>query len=119
MTIREPKASNATIDELKPLPKPRDEYMSPAMFDVIAERQRHTTQEGWTHQHDEEHAVGTLSMAAASYAIADDLPTRAEQIWPWNMKWWKPTDRRRNLVKAGALIIAEIERMDRVRMGKR
>jgi hypothetical protein len=35
------------------------------------------------------------------------------QIWPWDRKWWKPTDRRRDLVKAAALILAEIERLDR------
>jgi hypothetical protein len=28
-------------------------------------------------------------------------------------EWWKPTNRRRDLVKAGALILAEIERLDR------
>ena len=34
--------------------------------------------------------------------------------WPWVRRWWKPTDRRRDLVKAGALILAEIERLDRI-----
>lgn len=33
--------------------------------------------------------------------------------WPWNGRWWKPTNRRRDLIKAGALIVAEIERLDR------
>lgn len=33
--------------------------------------------------------------------------------WPWDASWWKPNARRRNLVKAGALILAEIERIDR------
>jgi hypothetical protein len=32
--------------------------------------------------------------------------------WPWDAKWWKPSvDHVRNLVKAGALIAAEIDRM--------
>jgi hypothetical protein len=35
------------------------------------------------------------------------------EIWPWDRKWWKPKDRRRDLVRAGALILAEIERLDR------
>ena len=36
--------------------------------------------------------------------------------WPhtWDASWWKPKDRRRDLVRAGALIIAEIERLDRL-----
>jgi hypothetical protein len=45
-----------------------------------------------------------------------------DQFWPptWGAEWWKPTGahddlnaRRRDLVKAGALVIAEIERIDR------
>jgi hypothetical protein len=32
--------------------------------------------------------------------------------WPWDMKWWKPSDDPiKNLVKAGALIAAEIDRL--------
>lgn len=34
-------------------------------------------------------------------------------LWPWGGQWWKPKDRRRDLVRAGALIVAEIERLDR------
>ena len=33
--------------------------------------------------------------------------------WPWAEKWWKPGERRRMLVKSAALILAEIERLDR------
>jgi hypothetical protein len=36
--------------------------------------------------------------------------------WPkeWNVDWWKPSDDPiRNLVKAGALIAAEIDRLQR------
>jgi hypothetical protein len=36
-----------------------------------------------------------------------------EWLWPWSVQWWKPKDRRRDLVRAGALIVAEIERLDR------
>lgn len=36
-----------------------------------------------------------------------------DPFWPWQRKWWKPKDPRRDLVRAGALIIAEIERIDR------
>ena len=35
------------------------------------------------------------------------------QVGPWDGKGWQPTTYRRNLVKAGALIVAEIERLDR------
>ena len=33
--------------------------------------------------------------------------------WPWDAAWWKPATRQRNLVKATALIVAEIERNKR------
>jgi hypothetical protein len=36
-----------------------------------------------------------------------------DHVWPWSREWWQPKDRRRDLVRAGALIVAEIERLDR------
>ena len=38
-----------------------------------------------------------------------------EILWPWDEKWFKrsPDNRRLELIKAAALIIAEIERLDR------
>lgn len=90
-----------------------------AARDVLAERQRQISAEGWTLEHDDAHAPGTLSQAAGCYIdwngweaecqTEDSIPIS----WPWNAKWWKPSDERRNLVKAGALILAEIERLDR------
>lgn len=79
-----------------------------AMEDVAAERRRQVYDEGWTPEHDDAHSLGELAKAAASYAAGSPAWT-----WPWDKKWWKPTDRRRDLVKAGALIVAEIERLDR------
>jgi len=33
-------------------------------------------------------------------------------LWPWGEKYWKPSsDRKRDLIKAGALIAAELDRM--------
>lgn len=37
----------------------------------------------------------------------------APRNWPWHASWWKPTTTRRNLVKAAALLISEIKRLDR------
>lgn len=35
--------------------------------------------------------------------------------WPWEKKWWKPSeDKIKNLVRAGALIAAEIDRLQRL-----
>lgn len=85
-----------------------------AAADVLAERQRQVTAEGWTAAHDDEYQHCEMAVAAACYIMADDDP-RADvpELWPWPSEWWKPTNIRRDLVKAGALILAEIERLDR------
>lgn len=85
-----------------------------AIRDVIAERYRQQSVEGWTPEHDDEHMHCEMAVAAACYIMADDDP-RADipELWPWPEEWWKPTTIRRDLVKAGALVLAEIERIDR------
>lgn len=89
-----------------------------AFQDVLAERRRQIGVEGWTPEHDDAHDDGVMAAAAACYAIVDNEQAMEcveffDNLWPWSRNWWKPTDRRRNLVKAAALIIAEIERIDR------
>lgn len=95
--------------------------ITPAVRDVLAERERHVSEEGFTVAHDDEHGRGELSAAATCYAMvasnsqSDDpieLPS-PPSWWPWGRQWWKPGPLRRNLVKAAALLIAEIERLDR------
>jgi hypothetical protein len=102
-----------------------------AARDVLAERRRQIECEGWTPEHDDEHSDGSLARAAAAYAIASavDGPERAvldnfgtegatheiKRLWPqsWAISWFKPKSRRADLVKAGALILADIELIDR------
>lgn len=110
-----------------------------AIDDIAAERQRQIEGERWSADRDDEYTDRSLAHAAAAYALGFDLETRKEAItddvsggrgdfpvwgtreiqvpasWPtsWDAEWWKPTTARRDLVKAGALIVAEIERLDR------
>ena len=87
--------------------------LTEAARDVLNERQRQISVEGWTPEYDDkEHLPNELALAAASYVCADEQDA-PPAIWPWDWSWWKPSDRRRNLVKSGALILAEIERLDR------
>lgn len=89
---------------------------NPAILDVIAERQRQQSVEGWMPEHDDEHCNGELAMAAVCYINETGIVNRnggKPWGWPWDASWWKPNARRLNLVKAGALILAEIERIDR------
>lgn len=100
---------------------------------IAAERRRQMAEEGWTPEHDaSENPTGELAAAASCYAwIArdqlgpDSLKRAAQELkhvdngnppdgWPWSRDWWKPsTDPIRNLVKAGALTAAEIDRLPR------
>jgi hypothetical protein len=86
---------------------------------IAQERQRQIEVEGYTEQHDAEHAEGELAMAAVCYAMLPCWrPAELAPIeWPWIgggiRDGFKPTpnDRIRELVKAGALIAAEIDRL--------
>lgn len=93
--------------------------LSQAVQAVCDERERQKTKEGWTEEHDDTHSDGALAHAAGCYVIFGDdkwtFPVGHPPIrfWPWDAEWWKPGDRERNLVKAGALILAELERLYR------
>lgn len=96
---------------------------------IHAERMRQMLDEGWTAAHDDEYPPGKLSLAGICYAAqqADlsaafietdqDIGTASEGPpwqWPFDESWWKPSDDPiRNLEKAGALIAAEIDRLQR------
>lgn len=99
---------------------------------IAAERERQIKKEKWSAKHDDDHTDGSLARAAACYAIigsmdADDRRRNKDPsptdgffniiytTWPrdWAWCWWKPKNRRRDLVRAGALIAAEIDRLDR------
>lgn len=94
--------------------------------EIAAERERQMADEGWSSEHDDKHTHEEMAAAAACYA----MPRSARRLdftydgnvlsrlWPWDSKWWKPDNRRRDLVKAGALIVAEIERLDRAAQQK-
>lgn len=94
--------------------------LSPGALAIIAERRRQIEQEGWTPEHDLAHAPGELAAAGACYARNAGFPTSgaAPVDWPWSAEWWKQTDFRRDLVKAGALILAELDRQDTARKTK-
>lgn len=93
---------------------------SPAAADVIAERRRQIEQEQWCPEHDDQYTCGELATAAAAYATSSHWHAIGHKSgipparWPWDQSGWKPTTPRRDLVKAGALILAEIERLDRM-----
>ena len=65
-----------------------------------------------------------MARAAASYvmqyieagtwfALSSQVRSVIGWLWPWDAEWFKPSSSRRDLVKAAALLLAEIERDDR------
>lgn len=73
--------------------------------EIAAERRRQIEAEGWSPEHDDTHDDGELALAAQCYFDGD--PTD----WPWDRQWWKPRDRRRDLIRAAALVQADMERI--------
>lgn len=113
-----------------------DEASARVAHELFMERQRQKSVEGFAPDHDDDWLNGQLQRAAAAYAYgaavkpgdANWLRTDVKltrppamyhtletlrALWPWSFEWWKPTNPRRMLVKAGALIIAAIEAIDR------
>lgn len=83
---------------------------------IAEERAAHKTREGWTNEGDDEYRNGELARAGACYAMnaADTYYGPAiAPFFPFRREWWKPKDKIRDLVRAGALIAAEIDRLQR------
>ncbi len=93
-----------------------------AIGKIYSERIRQITQEGWNEEHDDKHTDGELARAAAVYAVPANHRTQAMlfSTWPFDDSWLKltPDDREKELVKAGALIVAELERLARTKFPK-
>lgn len=116
---------------------PRTALETRAARDVVAERLRQIREEGFAPERDDAHTDASLVDAAICYCYAacdrvmatarweafdaSGAPALRDRLaripigWPrsWPAAAWKPKDRRRDLVRAAALIIAEIERLDR------
>lgn len=96
-----------------------DSTYTPILRDAIQERARQVRGEGYDVEHDCGHTRQELTRAAMAYLAANtagpngfDYMTAPPSIWPWARDDWKPSDKRRNLVKAIALLLAEGERAD-------
>lgn len=107
--------------------------LSQGAKDVVAERLRQIDVEGFRVNEDDQYTAGEMAWAAVCYlqnaavagkmqglglVTAEDCVKRAKslptpEVWPWAAEWWKPSGQRQDLVKAAALIVAEIERLDR------
>lgn len=100
-----------------------NDFFIKGINDVSSERLRQIEEEGHGAASDDNLSPGMLGAAGACYAIhaawtlAEDGTGKTLSgvpiWWPFNKNLWKPEETRRNLVKAAALIIAEIDKIDR------
>lgn len=98
-----------------------DEALAAVLRDVVKERLRQVDGEGFRRERDDRYVDGELAAVAATFAANDrwlryDSGDRlGARVWPasWDMLWFKSASRRNQLVKAAALLFAEIERLDR------
>ena len=107
---------------------------------IVIERERQMSDEGWDAEHDDQHIEGELALVAALYASPKPLFEMRKHgngvifvdPWPWfdtvevtrygdglttEVKAWdkrKKHNKLRKLVIAGALIAAEIDRLQRI-----
>lgn len=94
---------------------------------ITDERLRQINEEGYDYRHDDSHNRGELAGAAAWYAMnainyVDTINLTAtlkgkdhHTLWPWADEWYKPKTPLHDLIRAGALIAAEIDRLQRLK----
>lgn len=89
---------------------------------ISYERNRQIYDEGWSSEHDDQHRLGEIIRDSIAYStrafyqiyINNETIIDSSLGWPWSLDWFKPSnDPILNLVKAGALIAAEIDRIQR------
>lgn len=78
-----------------------------AEIGVIQERRRQIEIKGFDAEQDDTYVNSELQYAAMAYAF------NRPELWPWPASTFKPTEKKRALEKAAALLIAEIERITR------
>lgn len=95
--------------------------------EIAAERERQIKEEGFDREHDAHHFEWELSLASICYAAPENIYIHRKtpathgfhDPWPWHRKDDKrhKHGKRRRLIIAAALLVAEIERLDKLQEG--
>lgn len=98
-------------------PADGDWHMHRAALDILTERRRQVQEEGWNSIHDDGHDEDELALAAAYYALPQELREELAAahipVWPWDECWRKPKGRIPDILRAAALLMAELARLYR------
>lgn len=95
---------------------------------IEAKRTEQIVKHGYSASHDDRHTHGELALGAIAYT-AQGVGRDGSRYWPFDQETFKPkrpslsnsdvlAARIANLTKAGALIAAEIERLERLKRAK-
>lgn len=108
------KHSNAKPKQMDNMASGRKFNLTEGVKEIAEERRRQIEDLGYTREHDRNHQGAELVRAALSYLAAADFGDNPPLPfdWPFDPKSWRPEDRRNNLIRAGALIAAELDRME-------
>lgn len=100
--------------------------VSKAIKDVVSERNRQKNEEFYSDAQDDSYVNNELTRASASYVnhvvgrswihLSKPSVYQSEivpDLWPWSEQSWKPKSPRQDLVRATALLLADIDRLDR------
>lgn len=86
---------------------------------IVRERVRQIAIKGFSNAHDDQFINDELAQVAACYTLPEKNRQATSGLWPgnWNTSKWKPSPDHRiaELVRAGSLIVAEIDRLQRCR----
>ena len=85
--------------------------MSKGIELIAEERQRQIEKEGYDVNHDNQEPLNCFNLAAASYLMHQINPDISQSLWCWDFKYYKPKSVLKNLVRAGALVAAAIDKI--------
>lgn len=89
-----------------------DDVVWKLLCEVAAERQKQVAL-GYSTVSDDAYVDRELARASAAYALNGANQRTGSLFWPWPGHSWQPADPRRDLIRAAALALAEVERLDR------
>ena len=80
----------------------------------VGDERRRQVAKGYSLTSDDAYVDQELARAAGAYALVGAGRASGEMFYPWPGRVWAPEDRRTALIRAAAMAVAEVERIDRL-----
>jgi hypothetical protein len=112
---KEHRAKRLPLEAAKAALRAQKSVSTTVGLEIVNERMRQVEAKGYAPDQDNLYIQRELLDGARAYLLSADHDRDAGSfVWPWPMEHFKPGAPRRDLIKAAALIVAEIERLDRI-----